>query len=169
MARLSWLLAALVLAACATPQPRASTDEVAFVIVRHAEKADAVGGDPALSAAGRERAASLARRLAGANVVAIYTTGFRRTRDTVAPTATAQGLAATVYDADEPATILVARLKAAHREGTVLVAGHSNTVPDIVAALCSCDVAAMTETEFDRTSTVRIDARGRARLETGRY
>lgn len=169
MAWLPWLLATLVLAACGTSQPRPGTDEVAFVIVRHAEKADAAGSDPALSVAGSERAASLARRLAGGRVVAIYTTDFRRTRDTVAPTATAHRLPVTVYDAGESATALVARLKAAHREGTVLVAGHSNTVPDIVAALCGCEVAAMSEAEFDRISTVRIDPGGRARLDTGRY
>lgn len=168
-ARLWWLLATLALAACTTPQPPpADTGGVAFVVVRHAEKADA-GSDPALSTTGRVRADALARRMAGADLVAIYTTGFRRTRGTVGPLAAAQGLAATVYDAHLPASALAARLKAAHQEGTVLVAGHSNTVPDIVAALCSCEVAPMTEAEFDRISTVRIDARGRAQLETGRY
>ena len=166
---LAWLLAALLLAACSTPQPRAGTGEVAFVIVRHAEKAGGAGSDPALSDAGLERAAALARRLSGTSVAAVYTTDFRRTRDTVAPTAAAQGLAAIVYDAHAPADAVAARLKAAHREGTVLVAGHSNTVPDIVAALCGCDVAAMDESEFDRISIVRIDALGRARLETRRY
>jgi len=165
---LPWLLATLVLAGCATPQPRPGTDDVAFIVVRHAEKTTA-GSDPGLSAAGRERADSLARSLADADLVAIYTTDFRRTRDTLAPTATAQRLPVTIYDADEPATALATRLKAVHRKGTVLVAGHSNTVPDIVAALCNCEVAAMTEAEFDRVSTVRIDARGRARLDTGRY
>lgn len=168
MACLSWLLAAFALVACSAPQPRSATGEVAFVVVRHAEKADG-GKDPALSPAGHARAATLARRLAGANLVAIYTTGFRRTRGTVAPTATAKGLDAIVYDAGEPAGTLATRLKAAHREGTVLVAGHSNTVPDIVAALCGCEVAAMSEAEFDRISIVRIDARGGARLESGRY
>ena len=158
-----------MLAACSTPQPRAGTGEVAFVIVRHAEKAGGADNDPALSDAGRERATALARRLSGTSVAAVYTTDFRRTRDTVAPTAAAQGLAATVYDAHAPTDALAARLKAAHREGTVLVAGHSNTVPDIVAALCGCDVAAMDESEFDRISIVRIDALGRARLETSRY
>jgi len=168
LAHLSWLVATLALAACAAPQPRPVAGEVAFVIVRHAEKADA-GSDPALSAAGQARATVLARRLARVNLVAIYTTDFRRTRDTVGPVATAQGLAAIVYDAHTSASVLASRLKAAHHEGTVLVAGHSNTVPDIVAALCECEVAPMTEAEFDRISTVRIDARGQAQLDTGRY
>src|SRR5690606_3438451 len=108
VAGLPWLLAALVFAARGTPPPRAAPGEGAVVVVRHAEKADDGGSDPALSGAGHERAASLARSLAGRNVVAIYTTGFRRTRDTVAPTATAQGLAVTVYDAHEPAADLAA-------------------------------------------------------------
>ena len=51
----------------------------------------------------------------------------------------------------------------------VLVVGHSNTVPDLVAALCGCATDAMDETEYDRMSIVRFDADGRARLKVQRY
>ena len=69
----------------------------------------------------------------------------------------------------EPADAFAARLRRAHPHGTVVVAGHSNTVPAIVAALCSCQTAAMDEGEFDRISTVRIDAYGGTRVEMGSY
>ncbi len=62
-----------------------------------------------------------------------------------------------------------ARLRAAHPHGNVLIAGHSNTVPDIVAALCACKIAAMPDHEYDRLSIVRIDADGHARLTVERY
>ncbi|HRP71338.1 MAG TPA: hypothetical protein PK743_01720, partial [Luteimonas sp.] len=55
------------------------------------------------------------------------------------------------------------------RHGTVLVAGHSNTVPGIVTALCACEVEAMPDSEYDRLSTIHVDADGRARLVVGRY
>ena len=159
----------LPLAACAgTRAPAAAPpQEMVFVVVRHAEKADA-GNDPGLSDAGQRRAARLAARLADAPLIAIHATGLRRTRDTVAPTAQAHALPVARYDAHEPAASFAARLTAVHRPGVVLVAGHSNTVPEIVAALCRCSVPAMPEHEFDRISTVSIDADGRARLQVER-
>jgi hypothetical protein len=56
-------------------------------------------------------------------------------------------------------------LKQRHAGQTVLVVGHSNTVPDIAAALCSCEVAPMSEAEYDRLMTVRVDGDGRAVLD----
>lgn len=159
------VLAALALAACAAAPTRAaeSAQDRVFVVVRHAEKAGD-GTDPGLSEAGQRRAARLAARLVDAPVIAVHATGLRRTRDTVAPTARAHGLPLATYDAHEPAPLLVARLLASQRPGVVLVAGHSNTVPEIVAALCRCAVPPMPEHEFDRISTVSIDAAGCARL-----
>lgn len=163
------LLAVIGLLACASPQQsRPAAGGVVFVVVRHAEKADN-GADPELSADGHARTAKLAARLAGEPLVAIYTTDLHRTRQTVAPVAVARGLQPVLYDPREPAGSFIARLRATHRDGTVLVAGHSNTVPAIVAALCACEVEPMPEHEFDRISTVRIDAHGHARLEVARY
>ncbi len=158
-------LAPLALAACATAPARAPApvQDLVFVVVRHAEKAGE-GTDPGLSEAGLRRAARLATRLADAPVIAVHATGLRRTRDTVEPTARAHGLEVATYDAHEPTRSLAARLLASPRPGVVLVAGHSNTVPGIVAALCRCAVPPMPEHEFDRISTVSIDAVGRARL-----
>ena len=165
------LLASLVLAACAgTPATQTHGDDgPVFVVVRHGEKADAGGSDPPLSEAGLARADRLAGLLADATLVAVYSTDLRRTRQTVGPTAAAHGLGIQAYDPREAAADFAARLRAAHGAGTVLVAGHSNTVPDIVAALCACEVAAMPETEFDRLSTLRSGADGRLQLEISRY
>ena len=56
------------------------------VLVRHAEPA-AGGTDPGLSTAGRRRAATLAKMLAGAGITAIFTSELRRTKETAAPLA----------------------------------------------------------------------------------
>ncbi len=162
-------LALLALAGCtATPAARNGADSLTFVVVRHAEKLDD-SSDPPLSSAGQTRARRLAALLDDAPLAAIYSTDLQRTRQTVAPAAASHRLQVRLYDAREPAAAFAARLRATHASDTVLVAGHSNTVPAIVAALCSCEVSAMPETEFDRISTVRVDAQGRARLETSRY
>ncbi|HUH90264.1 MAG TPA: phosphoglycerate mutase family protein [Lysobacter sp.] len=148
----------LLLAACTSRL--AGGDGVRFVVVRHAEKVDDGSRDPALSQTGRDRAAALVRRLADTPVVAVYASGFHRTRDTAAPTAQDHGVAITTYDANEPAATFAARLRRAHRSGSVLVVGHSNTAPDIAAALCGCDVPAMDEDEYTRLMTIHVGRNG---------
>lgn len=165
----SLLATFLLLAACAGTPPRDGTAGATFVVVRHAEKISDTERDPDLSTTGLERARRLVETLAGEEVVAVYTTDYRRTRQTVQPVADASHVEANVYDARQPADAFAARLKATHRRGTVLVAGHSNTVPDIVAALCACRVEPMPETEYDRLSTIRIAADGSAKLKVARY
>lgn len=167
------LLAALALLSpgCAsTPSVvQSEVEGVTFIVVRHAEKAKAPEDDPGLATQGRARAALLARRLATVDLVAVYATGYRRTRETVEPAARHHGLEPRAYEARLAADALVAQLRARHAAGTVLVAGHSNTVPAIVAALCECDTAAMAEAEYDRISLVRVDAAGRPTLDVSRY
>lgn len=150
------LSAACLLASCASAQRAfAAPDAVSFVVVRHAEKA---GGheDPELTVEGRARAERLARSLAAQPLVAVYATDYRRTRQTATPAAARHGLDVTGYDAKTPATTVADRLLARHRSGTVLVVGHSNTAPDIAAALCRCAVEPMPESEYGRRMVVTV-------------
>ena len=174
----SMLCAAVLLASCAGTRPVATdvradaidaVHAATIIVVRHGEKTSDSERDPDLSDAGLARARALAALLADAELAAILTTDYRRTRQTVQPTAAAHRIAPDTYDAKLPAAEFAARLRAEHPGGTVLVAGHSNTVPDIVAALCACAVEPMPETEYDRLSTVRIAPDGRATLEVTRY
>lgn len=121
-------LLSLALAACATaPEPAAGPE---YYVMRHLQKAE--GPDPALSEEGKHNAERLADRLAGAGVDSVYASTTRRARETAAPLAARLGLTVKEYDpANTPA--LVERLLA--ERGTVLVVGHSNTVPEIVERL----------------------------------
>lgn len=112
------------------------------VVVRHAEKAAAPAGDPGLSAEGEARARALAEALVGADVAAVIVTPLRRTGATAAPLAAARGLTpeAVPFGPPGPDGIAAhARAVAAaarrHPGRVVLVVGHSNTVPAVVAAL----------------------------------
>lgn len=158
------LLALALLAGCVTPPAPATT----IILVRHAEKVPDGSKDPELTPAGVARADALAVRLADAPLDAVYSTAFRRTQQTAAPTARGHHLAVVTYDAKESAADLSARLKREHAGQNVLVVGHSNTIPGIASALCSCAVAEMSEAEYDRLTTVRIDAHGQATLEESR-
>jgi broad specificity phosphatase PhoE len=128
------LLAALV---AGVPRPAAAdaapADSVTTVIlVRHAEKDTMfVGADQPLSMAGKLRARELARVLADAKPAAIYVTPWSRNRHTAEPLANRLGDTLTVVDAVDET---VRRLRG-HPGQTVLVVGHSNTIPQILAAL----------------------------------
>ncbi len=164
-----WMLAAaLLLGACAAPPQRAD-DALRVVVLRHAEKADDDPRDPSLSAAGRERASRLAARLLAAPLVAVWSSDYRRTRDTAAAAAALHDLPIRIYDAREPADAFAARLRAEHARGTVLVVGHSNTVPAIVAALCGCAVEPIGDDVHDRWFELRADAAGRLVLTLERF
>ena len=113
------------------------------IFVRHAERADGGAGspnamtgapaDPSLSDAGAARAARLATMLADAGVKGIYTSEFKRTQETAKPLASKLGLAIEVVPSRDAAG-LAAKIKAAHARDTVLIIGHSNTIPDLVRA-----------------------------------
>ncbi|HYR79008.1 MAG TPA: phosphoglycerate mutase family protein [Candidatus Dormibacteraeota bacterium] len=100
-------------------------------VVRHAEKS-ADGNDPDLSAAGQERAEALARIVKDAEITAIFTTEFKRTQETAAPTAKELHVSPTVIPADQ-IFALVEKLRGL--KGNGLVVGHGNTIPDLVKAL----------------------------------
>ena len=160
----------LMLAACSSTPPAGETMDVTeYIVVRHAEKGTDDARDPSLSEAGTARAQSLARLLADTPLQAAYATAYKRTRQTSQPTTTARGLAVTTYDAKLPIATFVAQLRTAHAGGTVLVVGHSNTVPEIVSALSGQLVEPMPETAFDRLYRVTIDSSGAATLVQEHY
>lgn len=130
MRLLSLLLAATLLSSAALAEP------TTLILVRHAEKSADRSEDPALSEAGQRRAQQLAEVLGDAGVRHIVTTQWRRTRDTAAPLVAKLGLQAQVV-ATRRGGNHVAELATLLRglDGTVLVVGHSNTVPELIALL----------------------------------
>ncbi len=107
-----------------------------LVAVRHAEKD--TGDDPILTEAGRARAKALAETLAHAHVQAILVSPARRTQETAAPTATHARVEPKVIPMEGGTDAHVAALaKAVKAEAgkTVLVVGHTNTIPPLLRAL----------------------------------
>jgi broad specificity phosphatase PhoE len=123
-----WIVA-LALAGCATAASEEPREE-AFYVMRHLQKA--AGTDPGLTEEGRRCAVRLADDLARSGVRAIYASTTRRAQETAGPLAARLSLVPARYDPRETAA-LVARVRA--EPGSVLVVGHSNTVPDIVEGL----------------------------------
>ena len=156
MKPLSVLLPACLLTT-ALALPAAATPDL-VILVRHAERASEPAGDPGLTPAGEQRAQALAQALAGTPVNAIITTQFRRTRDTAAPLARALGLTPLVVEAQAGgagghAQAVADAVRA--QTGTVLVVGHSNTVPAILQALGGPQLPDLCETSFHHVFLVR--------------
>jgi broad specificity phosphatase PhoE len=155
------LAALLLLAAAGCASTPARPPEPSWYVMRHLQKAD--GPDPALSAQGSRNAERLASWFGEDRPAAIYVSTTRRARETAAPLAARLGLTAKEYDPrDAPG--LAARVKA--EAGTVLVVGHSNTVPEIVAQLGGARPADLAETDYGDIFRVRRDGTvERLRLE----
>ena len=100
-----------------------------FVLVRHAEKANDGTGDPALSPGGAARSEKLSSLFSETKVGAVYSTNYKRTRNTVAPLAEAKGIEIRTYEPTNMADI--DKMLKDHAGETIIVAGHSNTIPGI--------------------------------------
>ncbi len=131
-----------------------------MIFVRHAERAGPSADDPGLTPAGQRRAMELARQLVDADVVAgvdaIYSTPFRRTRDTAQPVADALDLPINIYDPSDNEAVLETILKN-HKGKIILVVGHSNTLPTLIADLgASKKVPPIAEIEYDNIYIISI-------------
>ena len=100
-------------------------------IVRHAEKSTTPAGDPALTEAGESRALDLAEKLGDKPIIAVYSTDTTLTQRTAAPLAAKLGLPVQSY---RDSAALVEQVRRAHEGQSVAIVGHSNTVPQLIAA-----------------------------------
>ena len=99
-------------------------------VMRHLQAGQ--GQDPGLTEQGQAQARQLVQFFAANRPTAIYATPFRRSQESAAPLAAALGLQVRTYDPSNPQALMQAL---AAERGPVLIVGHSNTVPDIVAML----------------------------------
>jgi broad specificity phosphatase PhoE len=131
-----------------------------IILVRHAEK-QAQEGDPSLDSRGRARAEALARSLADAGVTGLSATPYRRTQQTLQPLAEGLGIEVEIQPVDlaDPkayARDLVAALLERHRGGTVVVAGHSNTVPLLLEAFGIPGPRTIDDDEYDDLFVLQV-------------
>jgi len=122
------------------------------ILIRHAER-EPTGTDPSLSAAGRRRAKLVADMLADAGIGAIFTSEFKRTKETAAPIA--QRLNLTPVQIDDDISQAAQQVRSAGDR--VLVVGHSDTVPALIAALGGPQVT-IPDAAFDRFFVLHVHA-----------
>jgi broad specificity phosphatase PhoE len=132
--------------------------QTTVILVRHAEKAAEPANDPPLTEVGEARARALWNAVKDAGVDAIITTQFARTKATAAPTAMATGITPEVVQASANPNSANAAADAVrkHAGHTVLVVGHSNTIPLIIAALGIKQPISICDASYDNLYVVTL-------------
>ncbi len=108
----------------------AFADTYTLYFTRHMEKTDEKT-DPDLSMAGQQRALMLAQTLKNSNIEAIFSTNFKRTKQTGEALGKHLGLSVQSYPSKDFDGI-IASIKGLKKNA--LIIGHSNTVSELVKA-----------------------------------
>ncbi len=172
-------IALFVLASVFLVAPQEEFKPITVYLVRHAERADEPRQDPPLTEKGTARAQELARILGNANIKAIITSQFSRTKLTADPLAKQANVVVTSITLSlspsnprmisEQSTAEVTN-KILERGGeSVLVVGHSNSIPDVIKKLGGDVSPAIDEKRFDDLFVVTVYAKGKAKVAHMKY
>jgi len=133
----------------------ASGEETTYTLflIRHAEKQADGSRDPKLTETGKSRSIQLANWFEDKNIREIWSSDYKRTRDTAEPLLSQLGLELTIYDPGNQAALVEQLL---HKQRNALIVGHSNTIPELARLLCGCFIEDMQETEHDRLIIVSV-------------
>jgi broad specificity phosphatase PhoE len=156
------------------PPPACAQADRIVILVRHAEKADEPRADPPLTDAGRARANALAAALDGAPVDAVIVTQFLRTRATAEPVTRARGLTPIVVGVESGGLAahvqaVADAVRAQPPGATILVVGHSNTIPAIIGALGGPKLKDLCDAEYATLFVLAVPAAGSPRLVRATY
>jgi len=116
-----------------TTDEDAFTESTTFILVRHAEKMND-SDDPGLTQQGVLRANKLYEMVSKSEIGAIYSTDYNRTKATVQVVSDKFDIPIGIYEPAPETGVTESWIKN-HRGETVLVSGHSNTIPGLANKL----------------------------------
>jgi broad specificity phosphatase PhoE len=150
------LAGCLVAAVPALAQEKLTT----IILLRHAEKVNDGSKNPDLTDQGKKRAEELVSFFKETPLQAVYSTGFIRTRETVAPLARAKSLDIVEYEAFKPEVI--DKIVKDFQGGTVLICGHSNNIPWIANYLTGTEkFRNFDDNDYDNILIVTVAGKGK--------
>jgi 2,3-bisphosphoglycerate-dependent phosphoglycerate mutase len=153
----------LLLGACqvSSAQQEAVTT---FILVRHAEKAPDGSEDPPLTATGEQRAKALAKLLSSTPLDAVFSSNYKRTLETARPLAEMNKQEIQLYEPHQEKPLLE-DLKKKYAGKTILMVGHSNTIPGVVNMLIGEEkLQELQDSEYDKVFVVSQHPDAKAHL-----
>ena len=163
--RLTFFLLFFSLVTAATCQ---ETNETTIILVRHAEKDTVGGNDPSLSALGKERADRLQVALKEYKPDFFYSSNFKRTKETAKPWATQLDKPVKTYDPNNQYQF--AELLKLQTGKTIVVVGHSNTVPALLNLLTAGnEYKQLPDSEYKKIFVVTVKKDGTATVKVREY
>lgn len=141
-----------------------------IVLVRHSEKDTSVANnpDPDLSAEGRERAQRLVKLVNKYRTSEIFSTNYKRTRQTAEPLAKKRKKEIQTYDPAKAAEMVTQMLNS--KTGRYFVVGHSNTIPALANLLAKREVFRnLLETEYGVFWVIRMNKGVMTKVEVFPY
>jgi len=141
-------------------EPRVTT----VLLVRHAEKTGEAG-DPLLTPAGQARAEKLSHVALKAGVAAIYASP---TQETVLPLANICGLPVNSYNPDDVQEFL-GTILSDHAGKAVVVAGHKETLSEIITKLGGSPFPVLYDNEHDNLVVLTVCETGAAKVVSLEY
>lgn len=171
------LLAVVLLAlpGCAAAQRSAGSPVPArtvVILVRHAEKASETESDPTLSERGRARAEALRSTLRDARLTGVIVSERRRTHETAAPSTPEGVVPDTIPIRNGVAAHVSAvaeRIRNGHAGGTVLVVGHSNTIPAVMTALGAGPLPDICDPAYGNLFVMILEGEARPQVVRARF
>ena len=131
-----------------------------YILVRHGEKRKS-SSDPDLTEAGAERSDLLARILSDVQLDAVFSSDFKRTRNTAKPVVLDQKLSVQLYNPGNLAEIQNV-LNTEYADKNVLIVGHSNTTSALVNMLDdSAHFEEIHDSDYHYFFIVRKDVEGK--------
>ena len=126
-----------------------------IILVRHAEKSP----DGGLTQQGKKRAKILAKILSDTKIEKIYSTETLRTQQTVTPTAKTHDIPITLYNSNqELSTELKRQMREHSNDKTILIVGHSNTIPNLIYQLGGPSLEDIDESVFDNLFILQVSS-----------
>jgi broad specificity phosphatase PhoE len=150
------LFSASSLSSCYTTQRDVSREITTVFLVRHAEKLKSKDKDPELNELGQKRAQLLSTMLSNSEIDVIYSTDYKRTRNTAAPLAELIDKKVQIYNPGDKE--FINNLLIEHKGKKILITGHSNTTPALVNQLIGeAKYDQLDENEYSKLFMVTLD------------
>ena len=134
-----------------------------LILIRHAEK-DTGDNNPGLTEAGKLRAKKLMTLFPNATPDEMYATPYKRTFQTLQPWAGSLGITIKPYSAIKLPEFAAELLK--HKGKTIVVAGHSNTTPELANLLIGSDTyKTLDDNEYNKVFVITVvKGKGKAKI-----